>query len=85
MGQETLFLGGRQKSWWDRKVFWAEQIGSNFVRVGKVGEAGERLKLKKMGDGGRRVGVAENLILAGKVGGLTRLVWQKMLVSQFLE
>ena len=35
-----------------------------------------------MGDGGRSIGGTDNLI---KVGGLTRLVWQKILVSQFLE
>ena len=44
--------------------------------AGKVGEAGEQLKLKKMGDGGRSIGGADNLVKAGQVGMLTRLVWQ---------
>ena len=38
-----------------------------------------------MGDGGRSIGGADNLVKAGQVGGLTRLVWQKMLGSQFFE
>ena len=53
--------------------------------AGKVGEAGEQLKLKKMGDEGRSIGGADNLVKAGQVDGLTRMVWQKMLGSQFFE
>ena len=50
-GNPFFLEGGGAEKLVDRKVFWAEQIVSSFSRVGKVGEAGEQLKLKNMVDG----------------------------------